>query len=75
MSCHHTDHCHHDDGRLAGTWTYQVTNSGSRVVCRECGIPYGQVADPDSQSQMRKAYLEQQRRRACPGCGEEPFLG
>jgi len=28
-----------------------------------------------SQEEMHKLYLEQQRRLACPGCGEEPFLG
>ncbi len=28
-----------------------------------------------SQEEMRSRYLEQQRRLACPGCGEEPFLG
>ncbi len=27
------------------------------------------------QEEMRRRYLEQQRRLACPGCGEEPFLG
>ena len=25
--------------------------------------------------EMQAAYLEQQRRLACPGCGESPFLG
>ena len=28
-----------------------------------------------SQEEMQRRYLEQQRRLACPGCGEEPFLG
>jgi len=28
-----------------------------------------------SQEEMRRRYLEQQRRLACPGCGEAPFLG
>jgi len=28
-----------------------------------------------SQEEMRRLYLEQQRRLACPGCGEAPFLG
>jgi len=25
--------------------------------------------------ELRRHYLEQQQRLACPGCGEEPFLG
>jgi len=28
-----------------------------------------------SQDEFRRRYLEQQRRLACPGCGEEPFIG
>lgn len=28
-----------------------------------------------SPEEFRRRYLEQQRRLACPGCGEEPFLG
>ncbi len=28
-----------------------------------------------SQEEMQRRYLEQQRRLACPGCAEEPFLG
>jgi len=28
-----------------------------------------------SLDEMQAAYIEQQRRLACPGCGEEPFLG
>lgn len=28
-----------------------------------------------SQEEMKCRYLEQQRRLACPGCAEEPFLG
>ena len=29
----------------------------------------------DEQERLRQLYLEQQRRLACPGCGEAPFLG
>jgi len=32
-------------------------------------------AQKPSQEEMQRLYLEQQRRLACPGCGEEPFLG
>lgn len=28
-----------------------------------------------SQAELRRRYLEQQRQLACPGCGEEPFVG
>ncbi len=28
-----------------------------------------------SQEELRRRYLQQQRRLACPGCGEEPFIG
>lgn len=27
------------------------------------------------QQRLLAEYIKQQRRRACPGCGEEPFLG
>lgn len=27
------------------------------------------------QARLREEYLRQQQRRACPGCGEAPFLG
>ncbi len=30
---------------------------------------------PPSQEELHRLYLEQQRRLACPGCGEAPFLG
>lgn len=30
---------------------------------------------PEEQERLRQLYLEQQRRLACSGCGEEPFLG
>lgn len=28
-----------------------------------------------SQEELRERYEQQQRRLACPACGEEPFLG
>ncbi|TWU64525.1 hypothetical protein V7x_00690 [Crateriforma conspicua] len=31
--------------------------------------------DKAEQERLQKLYLEQQRRLACPGCGESPFLG
>lgn len=32
------------------------------------------AAEPCEQERIEAAYREQQRRRSCPGCGEEPFL-
>ena len=32
-------------------------------------------ADCSEQEQLWEAYRLQQQRRACPGCGEQPFLG
>ncbi len=29
------------------------------------------LADPQTQEEYRRAYLEQLRRRACPGCGDD----
>jgi hypothetical protein len=31
--------------------------------------------DADTQNKYRAAYLEQLRRRMCPGCGESEFFG
>ena len=75
MTCNHTLHAHDEHGRLTGSWTHKETEHGVRVVCRECGRLYGQLGTADLQKKMRAAYIQQQRRRGCPGCGEEPFLG
>ena len=29
----------------------------------------------DEQARLQKLYRQQQARLACPGCGEEPFVG
>lgn len=75
--CDHTLHLKDSAGKPLGSWVEQRTASGIRVVCRYCQKFYGyrttrRKADED---RLRQAYLEQQRRLACPGCGEEPFLG
>jgi len=31
--------------------------------------------DASEQQELRRRYLEQQARRACPGCGEDAFVG
>lgn len=33
------------------------------------------LADDSTQNKYRAAYLEQLRRRACPGCGDGEILG
>jgi hypothetical protein len=33
------------------------------------------TADVLAAEEFQELYEEQQRRMACPGCGEEPFLG
>jgi len=32
------------------------------------------IANQKQQQEYEAAYREQQQRRSCPGCGEEPFL-
>lgn len=75
--CNHTLYPRNGAGESLGSWIEQRTASGVRVVCRYCQKFYGyrtisRTADED---RLLQAYLEQQRRLACPGCGEEPFLG
>lgn len=75
--CDHTLHLRDQQGRRIGSWAEERTEHGVRVACRYCGKFYG-YCDPKREptpEQLRQAYLEQQRRRSCPGCGEEPFLG
>lgn len=33
------------------------------------------LAEPLTAEELQRLYEEQQRRLACPGCGEEPFIG
>lgn len=75
--CNHTLHHKDDSGRLAGTWIETNGPYGTRVSCRVCGKFFGYHPNEAKRTddELYKAYLEQQRRLACPGCGEEPFLG
>ena len=34
-----------------------------------------ELADAETQAKYRAAYLEQLRRRSCPGCGDSEFFG
>jgi len=56
------------------TVTYTACNTVTYTACNFCGVRYGKH-NPSDEETVRRAYLEQQRRLACPGCGEEPFLG
>ncbi len=49
---------------LAHAWILQ--HSAERVST---------VAGPDDEQEIRRRYLEQQKRMSCPGCGEDPFVG
>jgi hypothetical protein len=76
--CDHTLHAIDDQGQATGSWTVERSGKAERVICRVCGKFYGYIdacRQSKKQEQMRRAYLEQQRRLSCPGCGEEPFLG
>ncbi len=75
--CEHNIEAIDREGRTTGSWTIEQSGKAQRVVCRVCGKFYGYIdtcSQAKKQEQMRQAYLEQQRRLACPGCGEEPFL-
>ena len=82
QSCHHVEQVRTPDGQLLGSWieieiytvTYTACNTVTYTACNFCGVRYGKH-NPSDEETVRRAYLEQQRRLACPGCGEEPFLG
>ncbi len=74
QSCQHTP-CHKsENGQMQGTWVEIRVDSITYVACNICGAKFGTVANANDEM-IRQAYLEQQRRLACPGCGESPFLG
>lgn len=71
-SCQHTTQHQSTSGVFLGTWIEVKVAEGSRVVCSVCGKLFEQIK---SDEEILAAYLEQQLRLACPGCGESPFLG
>lgn len=74
--CDHTLKAIDETGVTTGSWVIRETGAIRRVECGVCGKFYGRIpTNPNDQKRANQAYLEQQRRRACPGCGEEPFLG
>jgi len=74
--CDHTLHPIAESGATTGSWTIDRSAAKPRVVCGVCGKFYGYLRTPEEvRRSLYQAYQEQQRRRSCPGCGEEPFLG
>lgn len=73
--CDHTIELHDQHGQIRGSWKGEETAHGIRYSCRHCGKFYGYQPNKDSEEAMYRAYLEQQRRLNCPGCGESPFVG
>lgn len=76
--CNHTLHAIDAAGQTTGSWVIRETGRVRRVECDVCGKFYGRFATVKSSKKRPhpdQAYLQQQQRRACPGCGEEPFLG
>ena len=77
LVCNHTLHHRDQDGNPLGSWIESTGGYGIRVACRVCDELFGYLPNDlgRSDQELYEAYLEQQRRRSCPGCGEEPFLG
>ncbi|WP_442483352.1 hypothetical protein [Aeoliella sp. SH292] len=66
--------CRHCNAKF---FTPQVVESCPR--CGESSTSHDERPMPwqklESVADIEARYREQQRRLACPGCGEEPFLG
>ncbi len=73
--CDHTIELFDQQGRIRGSWIGEDSPDGTRYSCRHCGKFYGFQPNKTSQDAMYQAYLEQQRRLNCPGCGDGPFIG
>lgn len=72
--CQHTQEYRTQSGDLSGSWIEVSMESETVISCRGCGIEFQQFVE-EVEAEMLRAYQEQMRRLACPGCGEEPFLG
>ena len=75
VECDHTIELFDQYGKIRGSWKGEDSPSGIRYSCRNCGKFYGYQPDKKAQEAMYQAYLEQQRRLNCPGCGDGPFTG
>ncbi len=74
--CNHTTDHKSAAGVLLGSWIEVGIGHKIRIECVACKKLYGVIERRTmSPDEMHAAYIEQQRRLACPGCGEEPFLG
>lgn len=76
-TCDHTLQALNSAGQPTGSWVIEEKGGVRRVVCGVCGKVYGRLSVDNQRQKMtaNEAYLQQQQRRACPGCGEDPFLG
>ena len=74
QSCQHVEQAKSPEGQLLGSWIEIEIDTVIYTACNFCGVRFGKHDLSDKEA-GRRAYLEQQRRLACPGCGEEPFLG
>lgn len=74
LVCDHTIELFDRNGRLRGSWIGDDSPNGIRYSCQHCSKFYGYQPDKKSQEAMYQAYLEQQRRLNCPGCGDGPFM-
>ncbi len=73
--CDHAIQLIDQHGKIRGSWMGEDSQNGTRYSCRHCGKFYGYQPNKTSQEAMHQAYLEQQRRLNCPGCGDSPFMG
>lgn len=74
--CDHTADHKNAAGVQLGSWIEVDMGNKIRIECVACKKLYGVIERRAmSPEEMQAAYLEQQRRLACPGCGESPFLG
>ncbi len=73
--CDHTIELFDQHGKIRGSWKGEDSPNGIRYSCRHCEKFYGYQPHKNSQEAMHQAYLEQQRRLNCPGCGDGPFMG
>jgi len=63
--------------RIIAAWPILSEELRTKILalCMEPCASAQPNASTETQEEVRRHYLEQQRLRACPGCAEEPFLG
>ena len=75
LSCDHVADIRGPNGELLGSWIEVRVESKVYIECGQCGIRQGMKPSDKQNAEFLAAYRLQQQRLACPGCGEEPFLG